>query len=57
MMLLLKKKTLKKLIADAATFGGGKVDAVVNAAGVISLQGDDGYNHRRRFRDCFSILM
>ena len=32
------EEDVKKLIADAAAFGGGKIDVIVNAAGVISLQ-------------------
>ena len=32
------EEDVKKLIAEAAAFGGGKIDVIVNAAGVISLQ-------------------
>lgn len=32
------EEDVKNLIADAAAFGGGKIDVIVNAAGVISLQ-------------------
>lgn len=33
-----KEEDVKRLIGDAASFGGGRIDVIVNAAGVISVE-------------------
>ena len=33
-----KEEDVEKLVADAVKFGGGKLDVIVNAAGVITIQ-------------------